>query len=86
MKTVLMLLLMTFLIGSCLTSEPTQLPHSKSSVLDTLALVQKENNPEQYLFMPWCLIEFQSWLLERNHHEEALAIEEFSQELHAMKE
>ena len=47
---------------------------------------EKENNPEQYLFMPWCLTEFKYWLLERNHEEEALAIEKFSQELMEMKE
>lgn len=47
---------------------------------------EKENNPEQYLFMPWCLTEFKYWLLDRNHQEEALAIEKFSQELKAMKE
>ena len=45
---------------------------------------EKENNPDQYLFMPWCLTEFKYWLLERNHQEEALAIEKFSQELKAM--
>ena len=47
---------------------------------------EKENNPEQYLFMPWCLIEFKYWLLDRNYQEEALAIEKFSKELNAMKE
>lgn len=47
---------------------------------------EKENNPEQYLFMSWCLAEFKYWLLDRNHQTEALAIEKFSQELKAMKE
>ncbi|MEM6380430.1 MAG: serine hydrolase [Bacteroidota bacterium] len=47
---------------------------------------EKEHNPEQYLFMPWCLIEFKYWLLKRNYQEEALAIEKFSEELNAMKE
>ncbi|MEM8927159.1 MAG: serine hydrolase domain-containing protein [Bacteroidota bacterium] len=47
---------------------------------------EKENNAEHYLFMPWCLVEFKYWLLDRNYQEEALAIEKFSEELNAMKE
>ncbi|MDT0605926.1 serine hydrolase domain-containing protein [Croceitalea rosinachiae] len=47
---------------------------------------EKENNPEQYLFMPWCLVEFKYWLLDRNYQEEALAIEKFSEELNNMGE
>ena len=47
---------------------------------------EKENNPQDYLFMPWCLTEFKYWLLDRNYKEEALAIEKFSEELNTMKE
>ena len=47
---------------------------------------EKENNPEHYLFMPWCMVEFKYWLLDRNYQEEATAIEEFIKELDTMNE